>query len=417
MEGRYVRKTVSRNIAVVGLALLAISFLFFSGTGYSQTKMKEVKIGAVYPMTGPTGSFGQVIMRGWDIAVEEINAEGGIKSLGGASLKTVLADTEGTPRVGMTQVEKIAMNKEIPIIAGCWASAVTYPVTQVSEQYRLPHLVGIATQVDIMRRGFKYVFRYALPTDGSGRNVVDFVEYQAKKAGRTVNRAALMTVDDNFGRDTAKWIKKALERTNQKIVAEIYHPLKATTLDVEVAQVKAANPDVIYGTAFLYDGALLTKTLRTQGVKPQGIVLLGGNSNPEYLKLVGNQAEHFFGQFKFDTDLNKPDLAEFDAKLVKRHGHHGDPFSATGYGLVYLIRDVLERAGTIDREKVRDALASTNITSGKALALPGAFVRFDQNGENLGAREHISQVLNGSWHSVWPMDMPRKYEAVWPMPK
>lgn len=408
------RRRVIKNAAVAGLVLLTISF---TGTVHSQTKMKEVRIGAVYPMTGPTGSFGEQIMRGWRIAVEEVNAEGGIKSLGGAKIETDLRDTEGNPRIGMAVVEKIARDKEIPLIVGCWSSTVTFPVTQVSEQYGLPHIIDIAGQTEIMTRGFKYVFRYCANTEILSEDVVNFVEYQGKKTGRFAKRSALMTVDDNFGRTVSGSIRKAIERTDQKVVAEIMHPLKVTNVDVEVAKIKAANPDVIYLTAFLTDAALITRALRTFEVNPLGIMTIGGISNPEFIQMTGNMAQYFFGQQLFDTDLNMPHLKEFDAKLMKLYGIHGNAFCGAGYGLVYLIKDVLERAGTIDREKVREALAATNITTGKALTLPGPFIRFDQKGENIGGRQHICQVLDGEWHTVWPHDMPHKHEAVWPMPK
>jgi len=402
---------------VLFFSLAAVAWLGFPAISCGETAMGEVPIAAVYPMTGPTGSFGQEMMKGWNLAVEEINAQGGIKSLGGARIRTELRDTEGKPRVGMSEVEKVARDKAIPLMAGCWASTVTFPVSQVSEQYGLPHLIGIATQTQIMRRGFQYVFRYAMDNERSGKNIVDFVQYQGKRTGKAAKRAAMMTVDDNFGRDLARSIKKAIEGTDQKIVAEIYYPLKVTSVDVEVAKIKAANPDVIYLTGFLYDATLITKALRVHRVNPLGIVTLGGTSNPEYLRMTGNMAEYFFGQYKYDSDLNRREVQEFDAKVMRRYGRHGNPFIATGYGLVYLIKDVLERAGTIERDKVRDAIASTNITRGRALVLPGKFVRFDKNHENIGAREHICQVLNGKWHNVWPIDMPHKHEAVWPMPK
>jgi branched-chain amino acid transport system substrate-binding protein len=408
------RRTFIKSTATAGLAL---STLGFPGILQSATKMKEIPIAAVYPMTGPVGSFGQNMMRGWHIAVEEINAASGIKSLGGAKIKTELRDTEGKPRVGMAEVEKVANDKRIPIMTGCWGSNVTYPVSQMSEQYGLPHIIGIATQTAILRRGFKYVFRYAYDNERSGQNLVNFAEYYGKKSGQRPKRAALMTLDDNFGKSIAKWVMKALEKTEQKVVAEIYHPLKVTNVDVEVAKVKEAKPDVIYLTGFLNDSVLITRTLHAQKVNVQGIITAGGSSNPEYLKMCGKLADYYCAMYKFDSDLNRPLEKEFNAKMVKRYKVPANPFSACGYGMVYLIKDVLERAGTIDRNKVRDAIVATNITDGPAMIMPGKFIRFDERGENIGAIEHVNQVIDGAWHTVWPVEFKRKYNAIWPMPK
>jgi branched-chain amino acid transport system substrate-binding protein len=400
-----------------GAAGLAISGIGFPAVLQSAVKMSEVPIAAVEPMTGPTGSFGQNMMRGWNIAVDEINAEGGIKSFGGAKFKTELRDTQGNPRIGMAEVEKVAQDKRIPLMVGCWGSAVTYPATQVAEQYGLPHIVDIATQTDILRRGFKYVFRYAMDNERTCKNFVTFVEEIGKRSGQVAKRAALMSVDDNFGRDIAAGIKRGLEKTNQQVVEEIYHPLKTTNVDVEVAKLKASKPDVIYLTAFLNDVVLITKALYSQKVDTLGICTFGGTSQPEYLKMVGNLANYIYAQYKFDIDLNRPLEEDFEAKMMKLYDVHANPFSACGYGIVYLIKDVLERTGTVDREKVREAIAATNITSGKAMIMPGRFIRFDQNGENAGAMEYITQCLNGEWHTVGPVDLKLKHNPVWPAPR
>jgi len=401
----------------IGRTLLNLFFIFFAITATFAENLKEVKIAALYPMTGVTASSGITVMRGWNIAVDEINAAGGIKSLGGAKLKTVLYDTEGDPRVGMTQIEKIAQDLSIPVVGGCWASAVTYPVTQISEQYGLPHIIEVASQYDIMQRGFKYIFRICLNAPGTAQNWVNFFKYQAKKTGVPITKVAMMTVDDNYGRDTVAMFKKAIAGTDLKLVAEVYHPTTATNVDVEVAKVKAANPDVIIVTAFLNDGSLITRSLYTQGVNPTGgIMFNGGHSIPDFLKLTGKMSEYFCGGFKWDAGLIKPELANFDAQMMERYNVHADPMVASGYAEVYVIKDALERAGTINRDKVRDALASTYITSGPALALACKYIKFNAIGENEGATEHICQNINGRWTNVWPVDMPHEREAIWPWP-
>jgi len=392
------------------------------GTESSDTN--EVKIAALYPMTGSTGSYGNLIMRGWNIAVDEINSAGGIKSLGGAKLRTILADTEGSPRVGMTQMEKIAQDKSIPVVAGCWASGVTYPVTQVSEQYGLPMIIEIASQYDIMQRGFKYLFRYCLSAPGTSVNTFDFIQYQANKAGVPANRIAIITVDDNYGRDTVHWIKEAIAQKNKdgasfEVVSDLYFPSGTTNVDVDVGKLKASKPDVIIINAMINEEVLIVRTLNAQGVKPSGgIICNGGHSNPEFLDLVGDLAEGYCGGFKWDADLNNPIMKRFDEKIrASTGGLPAEPFAASGYGVVHVIADVLERAGSTDRDKVRQAFVETNITSGPALALACNFVRFNEIGENTGATEYICQVINGEWRNVWPVDLPHEMEARWPFAK
>ena len=406
-------------IKTAGAAGLAVSTIGFPAIVRSATKMDEVPIAVIYPMTGPVGSFGQNALRGWNIAVEEVNAAGGIKSLGGAKIKTLLRDTQSGVRVGMAEVEKAAQNKKIPVMVGCWQSAVTFPASQISEQYGLPHVIGMASQASITQRGFKYLFRLIMHSDGMGQRLVDFVDAVGNKTGHKAKRAALISLDENFGKSSAQSIKKAIEKNGtQQVVEDVYIPVKVTNVDVEIAKVKAAKPDVIYMTNFLNDAVLVAKALHSQKVDCLGYVTFSaGYGDPKFLDIVGGIGNYFYAIAKFDADLNRPMEKKFEAKMQKEHGISVNHHSAALYAAVYVIKDALERAGTTDRDAVRDALAATNITSGRALMMPSTSISFNERGENVGAADIMSQCIDMKWQTVWPYDWPHKKDAVWPMPK
>jgi branched-chain amino acid transport system substrate-binding protein len=413
-ENKMTRRTF---IKTTGLMALGASTLGFPAIVRSTSKLEEVPIALVIPMTGPLGSFGQNELRGWTIAVEEINAAGGIKSLGGAKLKGEIRDTQGKPRIGMAEVEKVARNKQVPLMVGCWNSSVTYPASQVSEQYSLPHIIDIGSQTNILRRGFKYVFRYINSTEETCRQMVRFAREVGEKTGRVPKRAALIARDDGYGKEVCEALRKGLEESGQEIVAHIYYPTKVTNVDVEISKIKAAKPDVIYPTTFLNDGVLITKALRNQNVQALGYVFGGGINQPKYLEMAGDLAQYFFMQNNIDQDLSRPMDKEFQRKIKERYNVNTNQFSAALYGIAYLIKDVLERAGTVDREKVRDAIAATNISTGKALMVSPRGVRYDERGENLGAATFVCQCSEKAWHTVWPFDWEGKHDIVWPMPK
>lgn len=406
-------------IKSAGAAGLAVSVLGFPAIIRSSIKVSEVEIACIYPLSGHAGASGGNAVRGWHIAVDEINAEGGIKSLGGAKIKTVLGDTQSSPRIGMAEIEKVAGNKNIPVVVGCWASAVTYPATQVAEQYRLPFIVDNAVQAEIMRRGFKYIFRITPPTDTSVEAPVNFVEDIGKMTGKVAKTAALISLDDNFGRSSAEDFKNAIKKkTKQEIVTEIYYPPKTTNLDVEIAKLKAAKPDVIYATSFVTDAVLIVKALQGQKVNTLGIITYGaGFVDPKYLELVGPLGNYITTITNWNYGLTRPWEMELNTKMRKIYGVDANHHSANQYSAVYVIKDVLERAGTIDREKVRDAIAATNITSGRALVIPTKFIRFDERGENIGAESLVAQCIDGKYQVVWPSEYKPKYKPVWPMPK
>ncbi len=191
-----------------------------------------------------------------------------------------------------------------------------------------------------------------------------------------------------------------------------------TNVDVEIAKLKAAKPDVIFFTSFLNDAVLITRALHAQKVDCLGYVTYAaGFAAPKYLESVGDLSNYIFAISKFDYDHNRPMEAELDAEMMRRNGVHANHFSASLYAMAYVVKDVLERTGSIDREKVRDAIAATDISSGKAMMMPGTHIRFDSNGENTGAADLMAQCLNRDWHTVWPPEWKRKFDPVWPMPK
>ena len=407
------RRTFIKGAGAAGIAASSLGF----PAVVRGAAMKEVEIAVIYPLSGPSGASGTNAVRGWNIAVDEINGAGGIKCLGGAKIKTVLRDTQTTPRVGMAEYEKVAQNKNIPLLVGSYNSNVTYPSTQVSEQYGLPQLIGMASQATILEgRNFKYVFRTILNSRRMGTRMVDFVEAMGKKTGKVAKRAALLSLDENFGKSSAKAIIEAIQRgSNQKVVADLYNPLKVTNVDVEVAKLKAAKPDVIYLTNFTNDAILVTRALAAQKVDTMAYVTFGaGYVDPKYLSSVGKLSEYMIAITKFDYDLNRPMEQAFEAKMKKQHGVSVNHHSASLYAMAYIVKDVLERACTTDRNKVRDAIAATNITSGNAMMMPGTSVKFGSDGEVDGAADIMAQVLKGKYRTVWPGG---KLKPVWPMPK
>ena len=410
-EKKINRRTFIKGAGAAGVAASSLGFPAVSRGAAA------VEIAVVYPLSGPSGASGTNAVRGWNIAVDEINAAGGIKCLGGAKIKTVLRDTQTTPRVGMAEYEKVAQNKNIPILVGSYNSNVTYPSSQVSEQYGLPHLIGMSSQATILEgRNFKYVFRTILNSRRMGSRMVDFVEAMGKKTGKVAKRAALLSLDENFGKSSAKSIIDAIQKgSNQKVVADLYNPLKVTNVDVEVAKLKAAKPDVIYLTNFTNDAILVTRALAAQKVDVTAYVTYGaGYVDPKYLSSVGKLSEYIYAITKFDYDLNRPMEQAFNDKMQKQHGVNVNHHSASLYAMAYVVKDVLERACTTDRKKVRDAIAATNLTSGKALMMPGTGIKFGPNGEVDGAADIMAQVLKGKYHTVWPGG---KFKPVWPMPK
>jgi branched-chain amino acid transport system substrate-binding protein len=410
MNRRQFMKTV--GAASLAGAGLATGFPVFGRA----EKLDEVEIALLLPMTGGLAFIGRQEEQGWEIAADEINAAGGIKSLGGAKLKGVIHDTQGTPRIAMSEVEKAAMNKKIPMLVGCWSSACTYPASQVAEQYKFPMMIDIGSQTDILRRGFKYVWRYISSTEKTCASLVDFAVQTGKKFGLAPKTAAMINRDDSYGKDVANSSMASFAKAGIKLVENITYPGNTTNLDVEVAKIKSVKPDLIYAAPFLSDGVLLTRALYNQKVEALSYIFQGGINNPEYFGMVGDMAQYICMQNNVDSSMHRKVDQDFAASLKKRYNVIYTQNSAALYGIAYVIADALERAASIEREAIRTAMTSTDIKTGPATIIAPLGVKFDSRGENLNAMTFVCQCHDKKWETVWPFDWPSAKKMVYPKP-
>lgn len=399
-------------IKTVGAAGLAVSTIGFPDIVRSQRMPGEIEIGVIYPLSGPSGPFGKSAMRGWDIAVDEINEAGGIKSLGGAKIKTLLRDSEGSPKIGMAETEKLIRSKAVAIV-GAWNSGVTYPCTQLAEQAKIPWINTIARMDEIHRRGFKYIFRICPEASRMGETLVEFVDSVGKKTGAIAKKAVMMGTDDAYGRSYGKSLLVSLKKFNIECLIDAYYPVKTTDLTVEIANLAAVKPDVWFFNSQLNDAVLITRTLYQQKVQPLGLVACGaGFGDHQYMRMVGNLGSYISINRNFiaESELGQ----DFDRKIRARYNVLADSNTVTMYGTAYVLKDALERAESIDRKKVRDAIAATNLTSGPAMLITGKGFKFDENGENIYGKDYMFQAIEGKWHAVWPYEIKRKFDPVWP---
>jgi branched-chain amino acid transport system substrate-binding protein len=317
----------------------------------------------------------------------------------------------------MSEVEKAAMNKKIPMMVGCTTSACTYPASQVAEQYKFPMMIDTAGQTDILRRGFKYVWRYIASVDRHCNKSVDFAVQAGEKFGQAPKTAAMINRDDSYGKDVMRFTESALAKAGIKLVENISYPVNTTNLDVEVAKIKSAEADLIYAGPFLSDGVLLTRALYNQKVEALSYIFWGGIDSPEYFSMVGDMAQYFCIQNFVDSSIYRKVDQDLAASLKKQYNVTYTQNSVVLYGIAYVIANALERAGTIDREAVKAAMISTDIRTGPATIIAPAGVKFDSQGENVNSMTVVCQCQDKKWELVWPFDWPSAKKMVYPKPK
>jgi branched-chain amino acid transport system substrate-binding protein len=400
--------------------LVAALVLFASGPGV--TAEKVVKVGNIIPLSGPSAAVGLQGKNAREMAVEEINAAGGIKSLGGAKLVMVYADSESKPEKGVAEAERLINTEKVNVLTGCWNSAVTLPTTAVAERYGIPFIVPVSVNDKITEQGFKNVFRIAAKDSWWTRDQFAFLKDMEKEFNTPVKKLAFVYENGDWGKGFAGLWKGLAKKGGYEVVLDEPYPSTATDLSPVVQKIKRANPDVLLLVSNAADAILLTNTIADYKVKLKAIIASGGgHADPSFLKATGKNARYIFDLVEWETDVNKPGAKETNEKFKKRYGYNLAGESVDAYVSMYVLADALERAGSLDPAKIRNALAETNLRSGPGMIVAYDAVQFDKTGQN----EHAALVMvqiNDIGHgmqrlTVWPKGARHAgYTPVFPMP-
>ena len=360
-----------------------------------------VRIGAMYPLTGDLAKLGEENKNGLELAIDEINAAGGIKSMGGAKIELVWADSQGKPEVGISEVTRLAQQENVLAIIGAYQSGVTVPSTQEAERLATSFVVSMAVSDKITERGFKYTFRICPKASWYAKDQVTFLKDLKDLAGLDVKKVALLHEDTDFGESTAAGQKTYLAEAGMEMVLEVKYPASAADLTTEVSKVKAANPDAVLTVTYLNDSVLIAQAREALGMTNIPFIdAAGGTVDPEFIKQLGATAEGWF------TEIEYTKYAAGAEDLNNRYkAKYGDDITGNGayaYQAGWVIADALERAAKADREALREALAKTDMKKGPSMVLPTDHIYFDKDGQNPNAPLFIVQVQNGELIPVWP---------------
>jgi branched-chain amino acid transport system substrate-binding protein len=360
-----------------------------------------IKVGALYPLTGDLAKLGEENKNGLQLAIDEVNAAGGIKSLGGAKIELVWGDSQGKPEVGISEVTRLAQQDNVAAIIGAYQSGVTVPATQEAERLSTPFIVSMAVSDTITERGFKYTFRICPKASWYAKDQVTFVKDLKDLAGLDIKKVALLHEDTDFGESTAAGQKKYLEEAGIDMALEVKYSASAADLTTEVAKVKAANPDAVLTVTYLNDSVLIARAREALGMTNIPFIdAAGGTVDPEFIKQLGQTAEGWFTEIEFTKYAAGADVLN-NAYLAK-FGNDITGNGAYAYQAGWVIADALERAASTDRNAVRDAIAKTDLASGPNMVLPTDHIYFGEDGQNPNAPLFVVQVQNGELIPVWP---------------
>jgi branched-chain amino acid transport system substrate-binding protein len=370
----------------------------------------SIKVGVLHPVSGALSYSGQQGRIGAQLAIEEINAAGGIKSLGGARIEAVLGDAQSTPDGGNAEVEK--MNAAgVAAVVGGYASGICLAASQTAARYDLPYLVDVGVVDSIVTRGLKNTFRFGPGFGVIAKTALDNLVLINEQAGNPAKTVMVVHEDSAFGAGLAKLLNAQLPERGFQVLETISHPTPTRDFNNVALKIKANNPDLVVPANYYNEYVLLARTMQQQRIRPKGIysVLGGAASSYKFVKEFPEAA-------RFIMDCNHWfDPKNAKALALKKKVEDKNEFYTyevyMNYSCVLLLAEALERAASADRPKIIAALESSTFTGHVMPYGPTKFV----NGQNQGAAPVNTQVLGNDIQVILPATF-ASAKVVFPMP-
>jgi branched-chain amino acid transport system substrate-binding protein len=367
--------------------------------GLVRAQAPAIKVGILQPVTGALAQDGEYGRLGAEIALNEINAAGGIKSMGGARLQMVFGDARSNPEGGTAEVERMQAEGVAAIVGG-FASPIVLAASQAASRYDIPYICDVGVSDQIVGRGLKNTFRFGpgfgTVTSTALENLVKLNE----AAGKPAKTVVIVHEDGLFGSGLAKLLQTQLPPRGFEILETIAHPTPSRDMSNVALRIRALNPDLVIPSSYYAEFVLLARTMQQQRIRPKGVyaILNGAASNPRFVKEFPDAAN-------LVMDCNHwADPRKAKTAAVKAQAEQGGRFwlynTPLNYSCVRLLADAIERAGSADRAKVTEALAASTFADHIMPYGPTKFV----NGQNTGAAPVNTQVQNGEIKVIFPTE-------------
>jgi branched-chain amino acid transport system substrate-binding protein len=387
----------TRSLATLALALLTL--------GPTLASAQSIKVGAVVPLTGRYGAGGAQVRAGYEIAIEHINAGGGV-AVGGKKqpLELVLLDDESDATKTVSRLETLAAQGVVAYLGG-FGSDLHAAAASVAEKNRIPYL-GVAFALNkIHQQGFRYLFSPFWKSPDIGRQLPGLLA--SLPAGERVKSVAIFQEKTDWGAEMASaWIEAGKEAGYQVAVHGQYAPGARDFSDL-ILKAKAASVDAVFGLPTPPDGMTMVKQMKELSFAPKLTFLTRAPDPPIWAKNLGRDGDYVMFAPGWHYAVKAPGVPELNEAHAKRFGRPADPITGPAYASVQILAAALSKAGAADRDKVRDAVAATDLTT-----VIGP-VKFRRDGTGI-VRSVFLQWVNGRQELVWPQDyatVPLAYPA------
>ena len=402
---------VTRRELLAGTATIGL------GAGFARAARaaEEIRIGAVFPLSGNAAAIGQDARHALETMADIINGDhaipmllgkgGGLSGLGGAKVKILFADSQNNPQIARSAAERFITEDHVVAVIGSYTSATAVTISQICNRYQVPYISADNSSPSLNKQGLDWFFRPS-PTDiDFTRAMFECFAAFGDKTGEKVQSIAIIHENSVFGSDSAKLQAALAEAAGIKVLANISYQANIPSLAVEAERLRAADADVLMPSSYTSDAILLVRAMHDSGYAPKAIMAQdAGFIDPAFIAAVGPLAEGVMSRsaFAIDAVRQRPAIPAVNA-LFKASGANKDLNDLTARELTALqvLADALNRAQSTNNLALREALRATDI-QGDQTIMPWAGVKFDETGQNVKSNPVILQRQKGEWRAVFP---------------
>lgn len=337
-------------LPLVAGATLALSAC--SGGGGTGTADTTIRIGEFASLTGKEAAFGQSSHKGTQLAIDEINAAGGLL---GKKIEFVYEDNRSTPGESATIAKKLITRDKVVALLGEVASGRSLEAAPIAQSSGVPMISPSSTNPKVTETG-DYIFRVCFTDPFQGKLLAEFAR-KTLKAGKA---AIFSDVSAPYSVGLAQYFREPFASSGGQIVSEQKYTGGDKDFKAQLTAIKASSPDVIFVPGYYTDAGLIVAQARQLGIT---VPLLGGDGweAPELLQIAGSALEGTYYSTHFSAENSDPKVQSFVAAFRgKFGGETPDAMAALGYDSAMVLADAIRRAGTTDGPKLRGAIAATN---------------------------------------------------------
>jgi branched-chain amino acid transport system substrate-binding protein len=372
---------------------MAALVFFLAAASLPLVSQNTVKIGVITPLTGSQAAFGEAHKNGYLIALDEINAKGGVL---GKKIELDFYDDQGKPDQAVHGVAKLVDLDHVPIVLGSYSSETTKAILPAVTQRQVPLIIPTATADNLMESQSPWIFRICAGTADYAQAIIAFL-----KANGSPKTMAIVYENTNFGQSTLKSMTPVAQAAGIELVASEPYETKSPDYRAVLQRVKKANPEAIYFASYLLDAVTLMRQAQEIDLNPKFYMAASaGFATAEFptAKGAGKNAEYTFTAAQWAPSARWPGSREFDAEYFKRYNSHPTYHALEAYVALELAARVINDAQSPERARIRDAIKKVNLAM-----TPFGPIKFEANGQN----PHpvmITQVQGGQYRVVYPPD-------------